>query len=170
MKQIYLSFAAALGLSACATNYVEAPEDTSHAVLNFVNEPRLSAGEKITTLLPKFEQKYLSVANETCDRQSEFANFINTDKDHKAIRVEADKTINVRAFNLYGGSSNISDVVPGRLSTDCNSIASFTPEKNGNYIVRMKETGPKTCEMFIVDFSTKVSPPDLTVKNNLKCG
>jgi len=167
MKYIYLSFVSMLGLSACATNYIEAPKDTSHAILNFVNEPRLSV---VTTRFPRFEQKYLSVSNEKCDMPTQFAKFSKKDKDHKVIRIESDRKINVRAFNLYGGSSNITDVQPGRLSTDCNSIASFTPDRGGNYIVRLKETGSKTCEMFVIDYSTKVSPPDLKVKNNLKCG
>ena len=159
---------AAFGLSACVTQYAETPEETSHAVLNFVNEPKL-ATRGFSGLPLRVEQKYVSVADRSCSKPTEITHFTRTSKDHRPVRVKPDQTINVLAYNLYGGASNISDVRPGHKSENCNSIASFTPKKDGNYIVRMKQTEHETCEIFVVDYATKKAPSDLTIKNRFEC-
>lgn len=170
MNKYVLSSLAIFGLSACATHYAQAPEDASHAVLNFVNEPKLMVGERIGVLVPNIEQKYVSVSDQTCSKPTELAHFSQSDKDHKPIRVKSDQTINVLAYNVYGGSKNILNSQPGRPSENCNSMASFTPRKDGNYIVRMQETENKICEIFVIDYSTKMAPADLTIKNRVECG
>jgi len=168
MNFYFPSLIMVIGLSACATNYTEISTTEPHAVLNFVNEPNL-----ITRFIPKVEQSYASVRDDTCDMRTKFVNFSSGKKSYKPIRVQSGETMNILAYNVYGGSEGHADeniaIVPGQPSQQCKSIASFTPKKGGNYIIRMKEIEKRQCELFVIDYSTKAAPSDLIVKNHHQC-
>ncbi len=163
---------AALGLSACATPYVESSELSPHATLNFVNENHLIPRQRPP--IKPIEQKYASVSDQSCRESARFVNFRQEDKDYKPIRVQSDKEISVLAHNIYGGSyyggERTGDITLGTTSKSCKSIATFVPKEGGNYIVRMLETDKKVCELFVIDYETKSAPSDLVVKNSFACG
>ena len=154
-----------LSLTACATQYEAPTKDSQQATINFVNENHLSPHS-----LFGFKQKYISVVDQSCSMPVEITRFSKTNKDHKPIRVEAGKEINILAYNVYGSTKNIDDVRLGQQSNECKSLATFVPEKDKNYIIRMKETESKACEIFVIDYTTKTAPTNLTIKNRLKCG
>jgi len=154
-----------LSLTACATQYEAPAEDSQKATINLVNENHLSSHT-----LFGFEQAYVSVADQSCSMPVEITRFSKVSKDYKPVPVEAGKEINILAYNIYGGTKSIDDVRLGKQFKECKSMASFVPEDGKNYIIRMKETNRKQCELFVVDFETKMAPTTLNVKNKVKCG
>jgi hypothetical protein len=152
-----------LAATACVSTYQEAATSAATATLQFEKGYTTGAGFGTGTM-----QEYSIIDAASEPRRAAF--FTWTNGEPITRRVPAGEVLRLHANTTYTYVTGVSSTGIGYYANtsnnQCNDDATFTPQAGHTYVVTHAELSYARCNLRIVDATTGVAPPDLSLSGD----